>query len=846
MTKKIKEKKQAPKLPEYNPAKIESKWREVWEKTGINKSEDFSKKPKYYCLDMFPYPSGEGLHVGHWRGYVMSDVWARYKKMQGFNILHPIGWDAFGLPAENAAIKKKIHPKEYLDQNIKKMKSQLQQIGAIYDWSREINTTDPEYYKWTQWIFLKLYKAGLAYKKKMPINWCPSCKTGLANEEVVSGECERCGAEVERKDLEQWMLKITSYADRLLDDLEKLDWPEKVKLMQKNWIGKSFGVEINFKAIKKEIKGKAPDQIIKETEFDIPVFTTRADTLFGVTFLLLSPEHPLVEKLTLPEYKKEVEKYIKKTKKLAALERESVEREKTGVPTGSCAINPINGETIPIWVSDYVLAGYGTGAVMGVPAHDQRDFDFAKKYGFEILEVVAPLTQAEGIMTLAKAYEKDGILINSAEFSGLTSSDAREKIADFLESKNLGRRQINYKIRDWVFSRQRYWGEPIPIIYCSKCGEVPLDEKDLPLLLPEVKKYEPTGTGESPLAAIPEFVNTTCPKCGNKAKRETNTMPQWAGSCWYFLRYCDPKNNNALANPDKLKYWMPVDLYVGGIEHAVLHLLYSRFWIKFLFDIKVIDFDEPFTRLFNQGMIYRHGAKMSKSKGNVVSPDELIGKFGADCIRAYELFIGPPEADAEWQDNGIPGVHRFLKKVWNLSIEIAFNKKIESPESFLYSAKEIKETEILAQMHRVIKKVTNDLERLHFNTIISTLMEYINFLISKKEMLLENHLPVLNLLLLLAPVCPHLAEELWSKFGFKESIFTFSWPKYNPDFIKQELMTIIIQVNGKLRDQIEVRRDSDEEQIKAEALKSSRVQAFITGDIKKVIYVPEKLINIVI
>ncbi len=872
-------------MRKYNPTKIESKWQKIWEETGLHKAEDFSKKPKYYCLDMFPYPSGEGLHVGHLRGYVLSDVWARYKKLKGFNVLHPMGWDAFGLPAENAAIKRQVHPETFVKKNIEKMKSQLKKIGALYDWSREINTTDPHYYKWTQWIFLQMFKKGLAYKTLAPINWCPSCKTGLANEEVVGGKCERCGTEVEKKEIPQWALKITAYAERLLKDLDKLDWPEKVKIMQKNWIGKSEGVLLNFKGIKKEIIDKLPKEKIKETEFDIPVFTTRIDTIFGVTFLVLAPEHPLVKELTTPERKKEVESYIEKTKKLSEIERQNIEREKTGVWIGATAINPLNNEEIPIWISDYVILGYGTGAVMGVPAHDQRDFDFAKKYGLEIRQVIAPTTQVKGITTLTKAYEGEGYLINSAEFSGLTSQDAREKLADFLESKKIGKRTVQYRLRDWIFSRQRYWGEPIPLVYCPSCAEkiknkkykkgefskgellnpgwIALPEEKLPLQLPKVKKYQPTGTGESPLANITDFVETRCPKCRKKARRETDTMPQWAGSCWYFLAYALTNKNLKSKEKDfgnknfkKLfKYWLPVDKYVGGIEHAILHLLYARFWTKFLYDIKVIDFDEPFLSLFNQGMVYRFGSKMSKSRGNVVSPDELIKKYGMDTLRGYELFMGPPEQDAEWNDSGVPGVFRFLNKVWDLSHQIISEikkKKITLPEELLYKSLEIKETALLKLIHKTIKKVTEDLERFHFNTVISTLMSAVNELEREIKNFPPKEAPEIwgevlkNLLLILSPIFPHLAEELWSQLGFKESIFTFSWPSWDEKLIKEESITLLIQIDGKLRDKIEVSPDISEDEAKAISQDSEKIKKHLEGkEIKKIIYVKNRLINIV-
>ena len=628
----------------YNHKEIEKKWTKKWEESPVNVND--GKKPKYYCLDMFPYPSGNGLHVGHWRGYVISDVWSRYKIMKGYYLVHPMGWDAFGLPAENYAIKMGEHPAKSTADNVNHIREQIKQIAAVYDWDMEVNTTDPAFYKWTQWIFVKMFKAGLAYEKEMPINWCPSCKTGLANEEVVNGSCERCGAPVTKKNLKQWMLKITAYAERLLSDLDKLDWPEKVKKMQTDWIGKSYGAEIDF-----QVDGR--DEAIK-------VYTTRPDTLYGATFMVLAPEHAMAAGLAAKEQKQAVDDYIYQASMKSNVDRLQ-DKEKTGVFTGSYAVNPVNGAKVPIWLSDYVLADYGTGAIMCVPAHDERDFDFARKFGIPIIQVISPDGKEQP--ELKEAYVNPGIMINSGEFNGMPSEKAKAEVPDIMEKRGLGKKTVQYKLRDWVFSRQRYWGEPIPIVHCEHCGCVPVPEEELPLLLPDVKSYQPTGTGESPLAAIDEWVNTVCPACGRPAKRETNTMPQWAGSSWYFLRYVDNKNDKELVSKEKADKYLPVDMYIGGVEHAVLHLLYSRFYTKFLHDIGVVDFDEPFTKLFNQGMITgKNGIKMSKSKGNVVSPDDLVRDYGCDSLRMYELFVGPPELDSEWDERGIDGVNRFLNR----------------------------------------------------------------------------------------------------------------------------------------------------------------------------------------
>lgn len=795
----------------YNHKETEAKWRDYWEDHQVYKVDATSDRPKYYCLDMFPYPSGSGLHVGHWRGYVLSDVWSRYKTLQGFQVLHPMGWDAFGLPAENDAIKKGIHPEISTNRNIANFKRQLREIGAMYDWSREVNTTDPEYYKWTQWIFLQMFKNGLAYQKEMPINFCPSCQTGLANEEVVGGVCERCNSIVEKKNLKQWMLRITKYADRLLESLDTLDWPEKVIKMQEAWIGRSEGAEVTF--------------ALADQEQTITVYTTRPDTLFGATYMVLAPEHELVGKITTPEKLATVKAYQEQAAAKSSIER-MANKEKTGVFTGAYGINPVTRKKIPIWVSDYVLIDYGSGAIMAVPAHDERDYEFAEKFAIPIIPVIADL---DGNVP-ELPFVMDGKLLNSGRYDDLSTEEAKQAIVADLESKGLAKFSVNYKMRDWVFSRQRYWGEPIPIIHCPTCGQVPVPEEQLPVRLPEVENYQPTGTGESPLAAIDEWVNTTCPKCGGKAERETNTMPQWAGSCWYFLRYIDPDNSEALANPKKLADWAPVDLYVGGVEHAVLHLLYSRFYTMFLKDIGVVSFDEPFTKLFNQGMVTKDSIKMSKSKGNVVNPDELVEHYGADSLRIYELFIGPPEVDAEWMDNGIEGVYRFIQKVWNL-VERSLEQMAEST------------TKSEKLRHRLIHTVTERLEAFKLNTVVSAFMEYINE--CGKTIDRAN---LETLVTLLSPMAPHFAEELWSKLGYTDSIFKIAiWPKADPAMLVADQVTIAIQVNGKTRGTVEVAAEASEDDIMAAIKGITSVENALTGkQIVKSIYIPGKILNLVI
>ncbi len=939
----------------YDPKKIEPKWQKIWAEKELYKTSDKSDKPKFYTLDMFPYPSGVGLHVGHPKGYIATDVVSRFKMLQRYNVLHPMGWDAFGLPAENYAIKTKTHPRISVEKNVVTFKKQLEKFGFTYDWNREINTTDPEYYKWTQWIFLKMFEKGLAYESEEPVNWCPNCKTVLANEDLEKGLCERCGTEVVQKKLRQWVLRMTAYADRLLYDLdsEDLNWEELIKEQQRNWIGRSEGVQFEMK--------------IKGIDEKIEVYTTRIDTVFGMTYAVVAPEHPIVEKMKdkIENYE-EVEKYIIKAQNKTELERTQLQKEKTGVELkGIKVINPFTQEEIPIFVGDYVLGFYGTGAVMAVPAHDERDFEFAKKYNIPIKEVIIPVIgekheneetrktitavvpdknrnkflmvhwkefdwyapSAGGIdesetaeqaverevfeetgykvkaieklggeiemhffaknknvwrerfdqpvlcelidekkydvdgeeanhhealwMTIDEifaktshkenligfdryrkgnyAFTEDGVLINSDGYDGLTSQEAREKMAEWIEKKGIGEKKVNYKMRDWVFSRQRYWGEPIPIIHCEKCGTVGVSEKDLPVTLPEVKSYEPTGTGESPLANIEEWVNVKCPKCGGPGKRETNTMPQWAGSCWYYLRYIDPKNDKALVDKDKEKYWMPVDLYVGGAEHATRHLLYARFWHKFLYDIGAVSEKEPFKKLVHVGLVNgEDGRKMSKRWGNVINPDDVISEFGADALRLYEMFMGPFSQNISWSTAGVSGQRRFLEKVYRLS-----DKTSKDGNNSMAVA-----------LNRTIKKVTEDIENFRFNTAISSLMILANEMDKEGEIDLEKYTIYLKLL---SPFAPHIAEELWEKLGNKESIFKEKWPEYDESLIQEEEIELVVQVNGKLRDRIKVPADISEEEAIEKAKGSEKVKQFI-GDkeIRKVIFVKGKLINIVI
>ena len=801
----------------YNHIEVENKWRKKWEEHPVNVND--GKKPKYYCLDMFPYPSGAGLHVGHWRGYVISDVWARYKMMDGGHyVIHPMGWDAFGLPAENYAIKTGQHPSISTAANVANIRRQIDQIGAIRDWDMEVNTTDPAFYKWTQWIFVQMFKHGLAYEKEMPLNWCPNCKAVLANEEVVDGKCERCGSDVTKKNLRQWMLKITAYADRLLEGLKGLDWPEKVIKMQTDWIGRSYGAEVQFK--------------VDGSDEEITVYTTRPDTLYGATFMVLAPEHELVGKLTTPEQKEAVEAYCTMAANKSSVDRIQ-NKEKTGVFTGSYAINPLNGEKIQIWLSDYVLSDYGTGAIMCVPAHDDRDFAFAKKFGLPIIQVIAK--DGVEIEDMQEAYtEASGTMINSGEWNGMESAVLKEEAPLMIEKAGLGKKTVNYKLRDWVFSRQRYWGEPIPIVHCEKCGPVPVPEDQLPVLLPDVESYQPTDTGESPLAAIDSWVNTTCPCCGGPAKRETNTMPQWAGSSWYFLRYVDAHNDKELVSRAKADEYLPVDMYIGGVEHAVLHLLYSRFYTKFLHDIGVVDFDEPFKRLFNQGMILGpKGVKMSKSLGNVVSPDDMVRDYGCDSLRIYELFIGPPQQDSAWDERGIDGVNRYLNKFWNNACD-----SIEA---------DVKATpEMIRLRHKLIADITMRLDQFALNTVISKFMEY-NNQISKmvQEFGGVDKETIETYLRLLAPFAPHIAEELWERCGHKESIFASEWPKHDAALAADDEKEIPVQLNGKTKAVIRLSVDATKE----DALEKGKAAvADKIGDMKivKEIFVPGKIVNLVV
>ena len=800
-------------MSKYNFSKIEPKWQKEWEKQDLYKAVDFDKRPKKYIMVEFPYPSGDGLHVGHVRSYSALDALSRKKRMQGFNVLYPMGWDAFGLPTENYAIKTGLHPSKVTKNNIKIFKKQMKSIGLSFDWSREINTTDSEYYKWSQWIFIQLFKKGLAYQSEMPINWCPKCKIGLANEEVINGKCERCGAQTEKKNLKQWMLKITEYADRLIDDLEKVDYVEKIKTQQINWIGRSHGTEIDFKIVDS-------DEIIK-------VFTTRADTSFGITAMIIAPEHSLLKKITTKENQDKINSYVDSSKKKSEFERTQLEKEKTGVFTGSYCVNPVNNEKIPIWVSDYVIATYGGGAVMIVPAHDKRDYAFAKKYDVGIREVVS------GGDISKEPYTEYGKLINSEEFNGLLSKEAIEKITDWLIKNKVGKRTINYKLRDWVFSRQHYWGEPIPIVHCEKCGIVTVSEKDLPVELPHVEKYEPTDTGESPLADIQEWVNTKCPKCGGSAKRETDTMPNWAGSSWYFLRYIDPNNNEKFADFDKLKYWLPVDLYNGGMEHTTLHLLYSRFWHKVLYDLKLVPTEEPYQRRYSHGMVLAEdGRKMSKSFNNVVNPDDTITEYGADTLRIYEMFMGPFDQTISWSIKGVQGCFRFLNKVWQI-----FNSKGKIGK--------VSDKKLITKLHQLIKKVNDDLDNMKFNTAVAVMMEFVNAWSEDGKILSKKDAQAF--LYLLSPFAPHIVEELWNKLGNKESIFKEEWPEYDKKLIQEETVQLIVQINGKVRDKIEIKIGLSEKEVQELILSQEGIQKWLDGKkIKKFIYIPNRLVNLVI
>ncbi len=840
-------------MAKYPFETIEPKWQKYWEENKTFKATEdksFPKEKRRYVLDMFPYPSGAGLHVGHPEGYTATDIYCRYLRMNGYNVLHPMGYDSFGLPAENYAIKTGTHPATTTNANIANFTRQIKSLGFSYDWDRCVSTCEPSYYKWTQWIFLQLYKKGLAYEAETPINWCPSCLTGLANEEVKDGKCDRCGATVTHKTIRQWILRITDYADKLLEDLDSLDWPESVKLMQKNWIGRSEGCEMGF---------KIADKDGKPTEDELRIYTTRCDTLFGATYMVVAPEHKLVKKLTTPEQKAAVEAYIEAAAKKSDLERTDLAKDKTGVFSGSYAINPVNNQLIPIWIADYVLISYGTGAIMAVPAHDDRDWEFAKKFNLPIIEVLKSEVNVQ-----EQAWTQDGIHVNSEFLNGLNKQEAIDKMLEWLGERKIGKKAINYKLRDWVYSRQRYWGEPIPLIHCPTCGTVPVPDNELPLELPAVKTYQPTGTGESPLAAIDSWVNCKCPKCGGAAKRETNTMPQWGGSCWYYLRYLDPTNNGAFASKEAIDYWMPVDLYVGGAEHAVLHLLYARFWHKVLYDLGLVNTKEPFQRLINQGLITsfafqrknktlvptdeveeKNGeffekatgeklerviAKMSKSLKNVINPDDVIKEYGADSVRMYEMFMGPLEVSKPWNTQGLIGVSRFLEKIWALSEKPLTDKPAEG--------------DIRKSLHKTIKKVTEDTASLNFNTAISQMMIFVNDISKLQELPKDLWTDFVKLL---APYAPHLGEELWQKLGNNNTISYEKWPSYNEEFCADDSCTVVVQVNGKIRDKITAALNADKAEIEKAALATEGAKRFMEGKtVVKVVVVPNKLVNIVV
>lgn len=848
-------------MAKYPFESIESKWQKYWEENKTFRAEENPSVPKekrMYVLDMFPYPSAAGLHVGHPEGYTATDIYCRYLRMNGYNVLHPMGYDAFGLPAENYAIKTGTHPAATTNANIEHFTKQIKSLGFSYDWDRCISTCDPDYYKWTQWIFLQLYKRGLAYESNMPINWCPSCKTGLANEEVKEGKCDRCGAQVTHKTIRQWVLKITAYAERLLEDLDTLDWPESVKQMQRNWIGKSVGAEVVF---------TVADKDGKPTDTALTVYTTRCDTLFGATYMVVSPEHPLVGTLTTPEQKAAVASYVETAAKKSDLERTDLNKDKTGVFSGSYAINPVNGKLIPVWVADYVLISYGTGAIMAVPAHDERDWEFAKKFNLPIIEVLKSDVDVQ-----KEPWTEDGIHVNSDFLDGLNKKDAIEKMLAFLEEKKIGRKAVNYKLRDWIFSRQRYWGEPIPLVHCEKCGIVPLPEEELPLELPNVKSYQPTGTGESPLAAIESWVNCTCPKCGGEAKRETNTMPQWGGSCWYYLRYLDPKNSKEFCSKEAENYWMPVDLYVGGAEHAVLHLLYARFWHKVLYDLGVVSTKEPFQRLVNQGMITSFAyqrknktlvpadeveqradglwyekatgekleqviAKMSKSLKNVVNPDDEIRQYGADSVRMYEMFMGPLTMSKPWNTQGIIGIHRFLEKVWALS-----EKPLSDADITAHLTDE-KLAALRKSFAQTVSKVTNDTKTLNFNTAISQMMIFANEL-SKQDAIPRTVWT--DFIKILSVYAPHIGEELWQKAGGTKTIAYESWPSFNEEYLKDDEKTIVVMVNGKLRGKFTAASGTADDALIELAKNDEGAQKFLDGkQIVKAVVVKDKLVNFV-
>lgn len=820
-------------MERYDFKTIEPKWQKQWKEKNIFKTGSGPDKSKFYCLGFFPYPSGDGLSVGHCRNYIPTDVICRYKRMQDYNVLHPMGWDAFGLPAENEAIEKGLHPKIIVPKYIANYKRQLDLIGCSYDWEREINSSTPEYYRWTQWFFLLLYKRGLAYRATAQANFCPKCKTVLANEEVENEMCWRCHTTVTKKDLKQWFFKITDYAESLLNDLEIIEWPESIVLMQKNWIGRSEGVEFNLK--------------IKDREETISIFTTRPDTIYGMTFCVLAPEHPLVEKLTIPENREEVTKYVEKAKIETEIEHLSTERKPTGVFIGSYAVNPMNGDEIPIYIGDYVLMGYGTGAIMSVPAHDTRDFEFAHIYKLPIKVVIEPPEWDGELSKIQRkeAYTEEGRMINSGEFTNLPSKEGIEKITDCMEEKGIGKRAVYYRMRDWLISRQRYWGAPIPIVYCKKCGEVPVPEDQLPVLLPDVEKYQPSGTGRSPLANVKEFVKTKCPQCGGEVERETDTMGGFACSSWYFLRFASPYYDKGAFRKEDVSYWMPVDLYVGGAEHAVMHLLYARFWTKVAADAGLIDFREPFAKLMNQGMLHASDGKlMSKSAGNVITPDSIVEKYGADTLRIYELFLAPFEQNVIWSEDAINGSHRFLNRIWKLVIQ---NRRRYDPQWRDFKVTTPQEKKLRQKTHRTIKKVTEDIEHFKFNTAIAAMMEWINEI--KPDEVSDKGFSetIENFLLILSPFAPHISEELWERLGKKDSISLEVWPTWSEKEIEVEELSIPVQINGKLRDVVTVPVEATEEELKETVLSSEKVRRWVEGKkVEKFIIVKKRLVSLVV
>lgn len=829
----------------YDFEQVERTWQQRWEEQDLYRVDEDPSRPKYYCLEMFPYPSGR-LHMGHVRNYSIGDVVARFKRMRGYNVLHPMGWDAFGLPAENAAIQHNIHPSKWTWENIDFMRRQLKRLGISYDWRREFASCHPDYYKWTQWLFLRFYERGLAYRKRASVNWCPNCATVLANEQVVQGRCERCDTEVTTRELEQWFFRITDYADRLLEDLDRLEgWPEKVKTMQRNWIGKSYGVEIHF-----PLQGR---------DGHLAVFTTRPDTIFGATYMVVAPEHPLVDTLIADAPgKDEIRRFIEDVKKQDEIARTSEEGDKVGVFTGSYCINPFTGEPIPIWIGNYVLMGYGTGAIMAVPAHDQRDLDFARAYDLPVRVVIAPREgEAPDAATMTEAYAEPGVMVNSGPFSGLPSQEAWQRIAEEIERRGMGRRRVQYRLRDWLISRQRYWGCPIPVVYCGHCGIVPVPDDELPVLLPEDVAFKPTG--RSPLLDHAEFVQTTCPKCGGPAKRETDTMDTFVDSSWYFLRFADPHAADGPFGKEKADYWMPVDQYIGGVEHAILHLMYARFFQKVLADMGLSTAQEPFTNLLTQGMVLKDGAKMSKSKGNTVDPDEIVAKYGADTARLFILFTAPPERDLEWSDAGVEGASRFLNRVWRLVTELAafLPGAAAGAQNGAAAGNGAALTEADRQMrrviHRTVQRVTKDVEeRFHFNTAISAIMELVNAFYQYKERGDAMNRAVVaeglqKLVLLLAPFAPHLAEELWHRMGHEESVHLQPWPDFDPDVVRTEEIEIAVQINGRVRDRLVIDADASQEEMKAAALELERVRAAVEGrEIVRIVAVPGRLVNIVV